>query len=116
MSLLVEQRGSATVEFAVVLPAVLAVIVLAIGSILLATQRLSLTAVAAEIARLEARGDRGAAEQRLSEADGGMEIRIVRERSGALHCVTLIGRPAPGTPIGIELSARGCAALVDSGA
>ena len=51
-----DERGSVTAEFAVALPAMLLVLLLAIGAIALATQRLSLSSAAAQMARLEARG------------------------------------------------------------
>lgn len=104
-------RGAVTAEFAVVLPAVLAVLALAVGAIMLATHRVALASAAAEVARLEARGDDAAAQQRLATL--GPKTEAVRERSGSLLCVTLRARPAAGLLAVVELSARGCAAIVD---
>jgi hypothetical protein len=50
-----------TAEFAVALPAVLLVLLLAIGAVMLSAQRLSLSSAAAQMARHEARGDAAAA-------------------------------------------------------
>lgn len=104
-------RGAVTAEFVVVLPAVLAVLALAVGAILLATHRVALTSAAAEVARLEARGDDAAAQQRLATL--GSKTEVDRERSGSLLCVTLRARPAAGLLAVVELSSRGCAAIVD---
>lgn len=93
------------------MPAVLAVLVLAVGAILLATHRVALTSAAAEIARLEARGDGASARARLSELHAGPEIS--RERAGPLHCVTLSARPGSALLANVEIAARGCAAVVD---
>jgi len=104
-----EDRGSATAEFVVMMPAVLMVLVLAVGSIMLATQRVVLTHAAAEVARLEARGDdRASAERLASVAD---QVRVSRDRRGELYCVTLRSGAAAGLLSAIPVTARGCAAL-----
>ncbi|MFV0432374.1 MAG: TadE/TadG family type IV pilus assembly protein [Leucobacter sp.] len=107
-----DERGTVTAEFAIVLPAVLAVLGLVIGALLLASHRVALVSVAADVARLEARGDEDAAKARLGEARG---VRAERERRGALHCVTLRSSPAGGALAAISVSARACAATSDAG-
>jgi hypothetical protein len=107
-----DDRGAVTAEFVIVLPAVLAVLALAVAAVLLATHRVALTSAAAEIARLEARGGDEAARQRL--AGMGTGVSAARERNGPLHCVHLRFRPASGLLAIAEVSARGCAAVVDT--
>ncbi len=104
------ERGSVTAEFAIALPAFLMVLVLAIGAIMLATQRLSLSAAAFEVARLEARGDSAAAGARIAALGPGVDVS--RHSSGVLHCVTLESAPAAGLLQQIGVAARGCAASV----
>lgn len=90
------------------LPAVLAVLALAVGAILIATQRAALTATAAEVARLEARGDAPEAAARLGATAG--EVRVTRTQRGALHCVTIRSQPAGGLLAAIGVRGEGCAA------
>jgi hypothetical protein len=101
-------RGSVTAEFAIMLPAVLIIVGLALSSIMLATQRLSLNASVVEIARHEARGDHATARAHLSRLSAGVQVQ--RHLRGALHCVTLRSSPAGGLLRAIEVSASSCAA------
>lgn len=112
--MLADDRGSVTAEFAVVLPAALLVLGLAVGSIMLATHRLVLSSAAAEIARLEARGDHAAASAARGRLGGGVAVQ--RSRHGPLHCVTLGSSPAGGLLAAIEISAKGCAAVSEAAA
>lgn len=105
--LLRSDRGTVTAEFAVVLPAILAVLGLAVGAILLSAHRVVLTAAAAEVSRLEARGDTSAAGARLAGLDG---VAVSRVRDGPLQCITLTSNPSGGVLAFVEVSARGCAA------
>lgn len=102
-----------TAEFAIALPALLMVLALAIGSIMLAAQQLSLSSTAFEVARLEARGDHAAAGARLAVFGSG--VTASRSRMGPLHCVALKSAPAAGLLAMIEISARGCAAALPNG-
>lgn len=104
-----DDRGSATAEFAVALPAVLAVLALVLGGIMLAGRRIELVSAAAELARLEARGDRALAADREQRLPRG--IRVLRDRDGALACVNLSAAPGAGLLSLIEVSARSCAAV-----
>lgn len=109
-----DDRGTVTAEFAIVVPAVLAVLGLVIGGILLAAHRIALVSVSAEIARFEARGDRDLAEARLDGLGGRVEVE--REDDGALHCVTLRSRPAGGLLTHVTITSRSCAARSTEGA
>lgn len=108
-----EERGSVTAEFAIALPVVLMVLVLAVGSIMIATQRLVLNSAAAEIARHEARGDSAAASAVIGGLDAGPNI--ARSAVGPLHCVTLSMNPGRGLLSAISISGRGCAATSEAG-
>lgn len=108
LALLSDERGTVTAEFAVVLPAVLVMLGLAIGGVFLASHRIVLVALAGEVARLEARGDLGQAQQRLAGA--GSSIAVERERTEDLHCVVLRSQPAEGLLGAVRLEARACAA------
>lgn len=104
-------RGAVVAEFTIVLPAILMVLMLAVGAILLATQRVALTSAAAEVARLEARGDSGAS-ARLGALPSG--VSVARSRTNGLYCVTLDARPLGGLLGSVGVSARGCAAEIQS--
>lgn len=107
-------RGSVTAEFAVALPALLIVLLLAIGAIMLATQRLSLSSAAAQMARLEARGDDASAAAVL----GGLNVRggvtVQRFARGPLHCVTLTSTPLGASLSAISVSGQGCGAVSEA--
>lgn len=107
--LLSNERGSVTAEFAIVLPAVLVVLALAVGAIMLSAQRLTLSATAAEVARHEARGDGVSASAILGRLGSGVSVQ--RRGQGPLHCVTLSSVPAGGLLSVVEISASGCAAM-----
>ena len=102
------ERGTVTAEFAVLMPALLAIVLLTVTAIMLAAHRVVLVSAAAEIARLEARGDDASAEARYRALDGAVELQ--RHRTDELHCVELRARPASGLLAAVTVSARGCAA------
>lgn len=101
------ERGAVTAEFVVVIPAVLLILGLAIGAVLLATHRLTLTAAAAEIVRLEARGDSAAAAARLAALS--LPHSVVRSEHQGLHCVTIEARPIGGVLSLIAVGSSACA-------
>lgn len=109
------EEGSLTAEFAIVLPAVLMVLILVVASIELATERLTLSSAAAEISRLEARGDNQAAAEVLSRLSGISGVQVRRGVEGVLWCVMLSANPAGGLLGAIEISARGCAVMTGAG-
>ena len=104
-------RGAVSAEFAVLLPAVLVVLALVIGGILLATQRLTLTAAAAELARLEARGDAAQAAARIERLPSGTSVS--RSRDDQMLCVTLDAAPGNGPLAVVRIGSRGCAAVLE---
>lgn len=108
-ALLKGEGGSVTAEFAILIPMVLVILGIAISSITLSAHRVTLTSAAAEIARLEARGDIESAQTRLSQLHS---TRIDRINDGQLLCVTLTARPAAGVLEVLEVRAKGCAAIV----
>ena len=106
------ERGAVTAEFVILLPALIAVLLCAVGAILLAAHRVALTAAAAELVRLEARGDGSAAQARL--ADLGAGVSVARARDGPLLCLVLRSRPGVGALAAVQVEARACAANVDA--
>lgn len=102
-------RGAATAEFAVVLPAVLVVLSLVVGAVLLVTQRLVLTSAAGDMARLEARGDHSSAAARLATLPAG--VHVEHSSAGPLLCLSLRSRPGAGPLAALEVTATGCAAM-----
>lgn len=109
-----DERGTVTAEFAIVVPAVLAVLGLVVGGISLAAHRITLVSVSAEVARFEARGDADLAEDQLAVL--GDRVMVDREDVGALLCVTLRSRPAGGPLAHLAVESRSCAARTDAGA
>lgn len=116
--LLVEERGAVTAEFALVVPAALIVLALVLGGLGLSAERVALTGLAGDLARLEARGDHAIANERL--AGFGSSPRIERERRGELLCLTAASTSLPGplaALVGVgsggpfAVSATACAAL-----
>jgi Flp pilus assembly protein TadG len=89
-----DERGSVTAEFAIVLPVALLVLGLILGAVLLGAHRVALTSAAADLARLEARGDTALAAERADQLPTG--TRIDRADRGGLRCVTLSASPAGG--------------------
>lgn len=104
-------RGAVTAEFVIAMPALLLVLLLAIGAILLSAQRVALTAAAAELVRLEARGDHAAAQARLGALGAGTEVS--RSRDGPLLCLTLRAHPGAGALAAVEIRAMACAAVIE---
>lgn len=92
------------------LPAVLLVLLLSIGSIMLATQRLTLNSAAAQMARLEARGEHATAAAVFAGLDIRGGVAVQRATQGPLHCVTLSTAPVGGALAAITVAGRGCAA------
>lgn len=108
-ALAADERGTVTAEFALVVPAVLVILGVVIGSIVIATHRLTLTGAAADIARLEARGDAELAAARLDAL--GSSVSVAREREGLLLCVTLSSGSRDGLLGVIAVRGSACAAM-----
>ncbi|MDO9395867.1 MAG: TadE family type IV pilus minor pilin, partial [Herbiconiux sp.] len=100
--------GSVTVEFALVLPAAILLLVALLGVLQFATVQVALTDAAADAARLLGRGEVGAAAQRVAAAHAGATMAV--EHTGSLVCVTVTARAsASGPGAALEVTGRGCA-------
>lgn len=106
-----DERGTVTAEFALVMPAVLAVLALVIGGIVVATNRLTLASAAADVARLEARGDDALAKARIAGAGSG--VAVERERRDGLLCITLRIGASKGLLNAVTVMGEGCAVVTD---
>jgi hypothetical protein len=99
-------RGSVTAELAVVMPAVVLVIVLAVASLSAAGRQVRLEQATAQAARLAARGEDDAAARAAVAAAGGVALRIGAE--GDLVCVDAAAPARVPLPVP-DLRARACA-------
>ena len=107
MSVRRDERGSATAEFAIVVPAVLLVLALTAGCLAASGRQVRLEHAAAQAARLAARGESASAVAGIVAAIGGGGVESVAEH-GELVCVTAsapLHLPLPMPP----LRARSCA-------
>jgi len=109
-----DDQGAVTAEFAIVMPAILVVLGLTIGGILISAHRIALVSLAAQVARLEARGDGDLAASALAEWKAS-SVEVGRSRHGGLHCVTLRSHPGGGLLAGIGIEALSCAAISGEG-
>lgn len=100
------QLGSATAEFAIVVPAVLLVIAVVLSGFRATVQQIVLADRASDVARLIGRGDDGAG---ALWKDG---VTIVRSDGPGIVCVTA-SKPVSLGPVVIPVSARGCALRED---
>lgn len=107
-----DERGAVTAEFAVAIPAMLLVLGLAIGAVQLSAQRVALTALAGDVARLEARGDDRLAAARIAEHPGA--AKLSRSTAGGILCVVATSSPSAGLLAGIRVTGRGCAAIAQA--
>lgn len=110
-ALVADSRGSVTAEFAITVPAVLLVLGLVVGSVQIAAQRVSLTALAGDLARLEARGDSALAAARLESFSG--DPRISLDGDGRVLCVTASSGPKAGLLATLSVTGHGCAAVAE---
>ena len=94
------------------MPAVVIVLICALGTMQLVTQQLRLQDAAAVAARTLARGEPGAATRAAAAAPG---VAITTSGSDGLVCVTAIARGRGAAVLGaITLTARSCALGGDS--
>jgi len=100
-----DERGSVTAEFAVVLPAVVLVLVLAVSALGATGRQVRLEQAAAQAARLAARGEPDARVRAVAAAVAG-PVSVDVRADGDLVCVSLTADSAPPLP---TLRARSCA-------
>jgi hypothetical protein len=103
-----DDTGSVTVEFAVVLPAILLVTALVVGASAASAQSVRLADAAAVVARQTARGDAGRVGAVLQELAPGASVQT--QARGDLVCVVL-RRPVDVGPLTgvVVLTSRSCA-------
>ena len=102
-----DDRGSATAEFAVVVPAVVLVIALTAGCLAAVGRQVRLEQGAAQAARLAARGESDARVAAVVAAIAGGSV-TGRSTTGDLVCVSATAPALVPLPVG-ALTARSCA-------
>lgn len=100
------ERGSVAAEFAVVLPAVIVVLALCVGSVAATAQYTRLVDAAADAARSAGRGDAdiGAAVARVDPA-----ATVATGAEGVLVCVNVNALLRPLPALGIPVTVHSCA-------
>lgn len=110
-----DERGSVSAEFAMILPALAVVIALGMAAVQCGVVQMRLADAAADAARMIGRGEGvESAAARVGVAESGSSMSVGRD--GMLVCVTASAVPTGGiaSTFAIELSATGCA-LDDAG-
>lgn len=104
------ERGSITAEFAVVLPAVLLVLVLCVGTASVSVQRIEAQSAAAAAARILARGD-GAGEATGAVGRLAPGARLHSTREGDFVCVSVTSTAGfvAARSAGVRVTGRACA-------
>lgn len=102
---LVQEEGSATAELALVLPAVVAVLALCLGSVAASAQYVRLVDAAADGARSLARGDDPG--RPVARVDAGASV--ATSADGELVCVDVAARLRPLPALELPVSVRSCA-------
>ena len=97
------ERGSVTAEFAIALPAVLAVFALGEAGVALAGRAVLLTDAASVVARAASRGENPAL-----PPSAPVGTRVLLSTSGGVTCAT-VSVVAMAGPIAVPLTARSCA-------
>lgn len=105
-----DDRGAVTAEFAITVPAVILVLGVVLSALFLGAERIALTSLAGDVARLEARGDAALAAVRIGAFTGSPTIE--RERVGGILCVTAT-RGGSGILAPLMVAGRGCAAVAE---
>jgi hypothetical protein len=99
------EDGSATAELAVVLPAVVVVLALCLGSVAASAQYVRLVDAAADAARSLGRGDDPGAP--VARVDAGASVATTAD--GGLVCVEVAARLRPLPALEPPVSVRSCA-------
>ncbi|MFK4731203.1 TadE family type IV pilus minor pilin [Agromyces mediolanus] len=102
------ERGSATAELAVALPAVAAVLAICLGAVLLTAQQVRLSDGAADAARALGRGESDAAAAAIASRVAGRAVALSSVPDGEFVCATITA-PAGGLLAAVELRASSCA-------
>ena len=101
-----DDAGTVTAEFAVLLPAVVLIIGCSLGAVGLGGEQLRLQGAAFDAARLLGRGDSGALDRiRAVAPDARLSVRS----SGPVVCADVSASAALGVLSGIVLNASACA-------
>jgi len=100
-----QEEGSASAELAVVLPAVVVVLALCLGSVAASAQYVRLVDAAADSARSSARGDDPAPP--VDRVDPRAEVGVSTE--GGLVCVEVAARLRPLPVLEVPVAIRSCA-------
>jgi len=107
-----DDRGSVVAEFAIALPAVVAVLLLGAGTLGVCAQQVSLQDAAADAARLAARGQVDEARGMLAAAVHGATA-AMHER-GDLVCITA-SVAAAAVPIALPVAVTATSCALDGG-
>ncbi|WP_157602472.1 TadE family type IV pilus minor pilin [Rathayibacter sp. Leaf296] len=100
-----EEDGSASAELAVVLPAVVVVLALCLGSVAASAQYVRLVDAAADSARSSARGDDPAGPVARVDAEAAVAV----SEEGDLVCVRVAARLRPLPVLEVPVEVRSCA-------
>jgi Flp pilus assembly protein TadG len=98
--------GAVTAEFAAVMPAVILVLAVALGSMQIAGEQLRLQSAVADAARMVGRGDSSAGARVQAAAPGA---RLTENVRGSLVCASARAPTSFGPLFGLTLSATSCA-------
>jgi len=103
------ERGSATAELAVALPAVALVLALCLGAVHVVGRQVRLTDAAADAARALGRGESVAVAHGIADRVAGGGTRLESSDESPLVCVTLSASGGAGLLGAIPLRAESCA-------
>ena len=103
-----DERGSATAELAIALPAVVLTLLLGVGALSAGARQVALQDAVADAARLVARGeDHDVANRAVAQADARATVAIIED--GGLVCVTGSTEVRMAGHIALPLRASSCA-------
>jgi Flp pilus assembly protein TadG len=102
----VNEAGTVTAEFAAVVPAVILILVVCLGTVQLAGRRLILQDAASDTARILARGEPSAATRRAQQLVPG--VAVARQNSDGMVCAIL------STPVAVAGGMLGAVTLTAS--
>lgn len=103
------ERGSATAELAVALPAVMLVLALCLGAVHVVGRQVRLTDAAADAARALGRGESSSTAHRIADRVAGGGTRLTSSEEAPLICAVLTAEGGAGLLGAIPLRAESCA-------